>query len=202
MQKLGAATLALFALLALVVPTGPLHVEQSWAELMMDLRTPFLTHVALIWNWLGHGIGRALLIAVPGVVLLVSRRWLGAIVFALVEAVTPLVSTIVKAAVDRPRPPGGLVHPSGASFPSGHVSFTAATAVVLVLLFTAIGRHRPAWWTLAGAAIVLMAWSRTYLQVHWLLDVLGGALLGAGVALSVFAASSEGAFTPRLHRGR
>ena len=33
-----------------------------------------------------------------------------------------------------------------------------------------------------------MAWSRTYLQVHWLLDVLAGSLLGAGVALVVFAA--------------
>jgi undecaprenyl-diphosphatase len=32
-----------------------------------------------------------------------------------------------------------------------------------------------------------MAWSRTYLQVHWLLDVLAGSLLGAGVALLVFA---------------
>jgi membrane-associated phospholipid phosphatase len=36
-----------------------------------------------------------------------------------------------------------------------------------------------------------MAWSRTYLQVHWLLDVLGGALLGAGVALAVFAALQD-----------
>ena len=33
-----------------------------------------------------------------------------------------------------------------------------------------------------------MAWSRTYLQVHWLLDVVAGSLLGAGVALVVFAA--------------
>jgi undecaprenyl-diphosphatase len=33
-----------------------------------------------------------------------------------------------------------------------------------------------------------MAWSRTYLQVHWLVDVLAGSLLGAGVALFVFAA--------------
>ena len=34
-----------------------------------------------------------------------------------------------------------------------------------------------------------MAWSRTYLQVHWLLHVLAGSLLGAGVALVVFAGS-------------
>ena len=32
-----------------------------------------------------------------------------------------------------------------------------------------------------------MAWSRTYLQVHWLLDVIAGSLLGSGVTLLVFA---------------
>ena len=32
-----------------------------------------------------------------------------------------------------------------------------------------------------------MAWSRTYLQLHWLSDVVSGALLGIGVTLASFA---------------
>ncbi len=31
-----------------------------------------------------------------------------------------------------------------------------------------------------------MAWSRTYLQVHWLSDVIAGAMLGIGISLVVF----------------
>jgi membrane-associated phospholipid phosphatase len=40
---------------------------------------------------------------------------------------------------------------------------------------------------LAGLGVVGMAWSRTYLQVHWLTDVIAGALLGIGISLFVFA---------------
>jgi undecaprenyl-diphosphatase len=36
-----------------------------------------------------------------------------------------------------------------------------------------------------------MAWSRTYLQVHWLTDAAAGAILGLGVALAVFAAAQR-----------
>jgi membrane-associated phospholipid phosphatase len=32
-----------------------------------------------------------------------------------------------------------------------------------------------------------VAWSRTYLQVHWVSDVVGGSLLGIGIALLSFA---------------
>jgi membrane-associated phospholipid phosphatase len=193
---LGAGFLALFVLLALLVPAQPLAVEQRWADWMQEIQTPLLHHVALIFNYLGRGLGRALVIVGIGVVLLVARRWWALLAYALTEAVTPLLSSTVKALVDRARPPDGLVHPAGASFPSGHAAFAGATCVAAVLLFTTAGGRRWLWWTLAAAGIVGMAWSRTYLQVHWLLDVIAGSLLGAGVALLVFAAFQ---LLPRAH---
>jgi undecaprenyl-diphosphatase len=104
------------------------------------------------------------------------------------ETVTPLSSTLLKILVGRPRPPDGLVHPVGSSFPSGHAAYAGATCVALVLLFTVPGPHRWRWWwPLATLGVLGMAWSRTYLQVHWLSDVIGGSLLGVGVALATFA---------------
>ncbi len=197
--SLGAGFLALFALSALLVPAQPLAVEQHWADWMQEIQTPLLEHVALIFNYLGRGIGRALLIVGIGVVLIVARRWWALLAYALTEALTPLLSSTVKALVDRARPPDGLVHPAGASFPSGHAAFAGATCVAAVLLFTKVDRRRGPWWALAALGIAGMAWSRTYLQVHWLLDVIAGSLLGAGVALLVFAALQ---LLLRAHRAR
>jgi membrane-associated phospholipid phosphatase len=184
---LGAALLLLFVLLALLVPAQPLAIEQHWADWMREIQTPLLKQIALVFNYLGRGLGRALVLVGVGVVPIAARRWWALLAYAVTEGLTPLLNSVFKALVDRPRPPDGLVHPSSTSFPSGHASFAAATVVAAVLLFTTVESPRRRWWSLAAAGIVGMAWSRTYLQVHWLLDVLGGSLLGAGVALFVFA---------------
>jgi membrane-associated phospholipid phosphatase len=185
---LGAALLLLFVLLALLVPVQPLAIEQHWADWMREIQTALLKQVALVFNYLGRGVGRALVVVGVGVVPIVAKRGWALLAYAVTEGLTPLLNSLFKALVDRARPPDGLVHLSGPSFPSGHVSFAAATLVAAVLLFTTVERPRRRWWWLATAGIVGMAWSRTYLQVHWLLDVLAGSLLGAGVALFVFAA--------------
>jgi membrane-associated phospholipid phosphatase len=184
----GVGLLALFALVGLLVPAEPLAVERRWLEWMQDVRTPVLDHVALVFNYLGRGLGRAFVLIGIGLVLAAVRRWEALVAFAVTEALTPALNSVAKALVERPRPPDGLVHPGGSSFPSGHTAFAAATLVALVLLFTAPGPRRRRWWSLAAAGTAGMAWSRTYLQVHWLLDVLAAAILGAGIALLVFAA--------------
>ena len=133
-------------------------------------------------------MGWALTLAVVSGVLLVRRRFLALVAFLGAEALSTFLSALLKALVGRPRPPDGLVHPVGSSFPSGHASYGAVTCIALVLLFTSPdGRGR--WWGLAALGIAGMAWSRTYLQVHWLSDVIGGVFLGTGLALTTFAAA-------------
>jgi membrane-associated phospholipid phosphatase len=188
-QALWAASgmLAIVVLIAILVPAGPLGLDRGWSEAMHHLETPLLTDLALVFNWLGRGVGRALTLTLVGLLLLRRRRWLALVAIAVAESLAPLLSTLLKVLVDRSRPPDELVHPFGASFPSGHATYAGATCVALVLLFTTPGTHRRWWWALASLGVVGMAWSRTYLQVHWLTDVIAGALLGSSISLLVFA---------------
>jgi undecaprenyl-diphosphatase len=201
-----AARVAAFVLLvavgvaALVVPDGPLRIDSAWSEWMHDLRTSALDQLALVFNSLGRGFARALTLVLIGVVLIWRRRWRALLSFALVEAIAPTLSTILKAVVDRERPPDARLHAAGASFPSGHTVYAAATCITVVALFVASGRGRRAGWVAAAVLTAVMAWSRTYLQVHWLSDVVAGAALGAGVALAVLAGlRSAGAEAVRGH---
>jgi undecaprenyl-diphosphatase len=181
--------LAIVVLLALFIPIGPLALDRHWSELMQDIQTPILKHLALVFNALGKGFWRGLTLTAVGLLLLVARRWAALISFAVAESLTPLLGNVIKTLVTRPRPPGAMLNPHGSSFPSGHAAYAGATAVALVLLFSGPDRKRPLWWALAAVFTAGMAWSRTYLQVHWLSDVFAGSLLGIAVTLGSFAAA-------------
>jgi undecaprenyl-diphosphatase len=183
----GVALLGAVGLGAILIPSGPLGIDQRWADAMKDVDSELLRRVALACNSLGTWPWHVAAVGVVGLVLLAARRLFALATFAVAEALAPLLSSLLKALVDRPRPPGGLVHPVGSSYPSGHATDAGTTAVALVLLFTSAGPRRRPWWIAAGLAIAVMAWSRTYLQVHWLSDVVAGSALGIGVALLVFA---------------
>jgi hypothetical protein len=105
---LGAACvmLAFVVLIAILVPAGPLGLDRSWSEAMRHLETPFLTHLALVFNWLGRGPGRAFALALVGLLLLRRRRWLALVAFAVAESLAPLLSALLKLLVDRARPTG------------------------------------------------------------------------------------------------
>lgn len=102
-----------------------------------------------------------------------------------------LLSSLVKLAIQRPRPAADLVDViqelASFSFPSGHVMFYLGLFGFLIFLaFTLLRRSRLRTLLigLLASPILLVGPSRVYLGQHWASDVLGGYLLG-GLWLAV-----------------
>jgi len=156
-----------------------LVLDNAWTHRMRVAERPGLLRMLAIlfahsgdsWFW---GLGLAL------VFLLGPAEWKlrAAILFGAIFILAALVLAI-KFTVRRQRPAGewGAVYrkTDPHSFPSGH----AARAVMLVVLAGGLG---PVWlgWALAAwAPLVVLA--RVAMGVHYISDVIAGAILGAAV---------------------
>jgi undecaprenyl-diphosphatase len=182
-----AVVIALGVVIVINQAREPFTFESALMSAVAGSRTPAVTSVALAFDWLGSGLISSFVApAVIVIGLLLWRRPWAAGYFVAAIAVSGLVTRVVKVLVGRVRPEDILVHPDFGSFPSGHASNAAviATALGLILLRT--------WVWIAGVVYtLLMMASRMYLGAHWLSDVVGGVLVGAGVAVILWAPLSE-----------
>jgi undecaprenyl-diphosphatase len=134
------------------------------------------------------------LVAVLAVVLWIRHARRLALWAAATIAGGALIDVVLKAVVNRARPhfTHPVAHAAGGSFPSGH-SFTATLGAGVLLLWVLpllSARGRIAAWIIAVLVPLAVGVSRVALGVHWVSDVVGGWLLGAGL-LALTAAAFE-----------
>ena len=145
----------------------------GWGEWPMILIVILVYALRKFWWWAGEFLAAGILSS------------------ALVQILKKLVFT------SSPRPMGviewsqtqlatDLELPLQFAFPSGHTT----TAFVF---FTLIALHwrRPVIQLFAAFCAIAVAISRVYLMVHWIADVMAGAVLGMSLALVVFAVSQR-----------
>ena len=135
-------------------------------------------------TWLGNVAFLAFIVAAAVVWLVRRRRLNEAVLLAVSAAGIEVLNAALKLLFHRPRPELAYVHLDTYSFPSGHAVGT--TAIYGVLVFILVARAPRSRQLAAGAGYVLLValvcFSRLYLEVHYLSDVLAGASLGAAWA--------------------
>lgn len=180
---LATATLSLAAFVVLASLAARQHwfdFDHSVRQFIGVTRHPMLDTPMWGFSLLGDRLGLIPLIALTSAALWPGhRRW--ALALPVIMAGTGGLQLLAKWAVDRPRP-----NLAEWGFPSGHVlALVVFFGVIAYLLCTA----RAGWGCrrvgagVAGVTVLIVAFSRLYLDAHWLSDVAGGFVLGLAYLL-------------------
>ncbi|MCW4151081.1 bifunctional DedA family/phosphatase PAP2 family protein [Halomonas sp. 18H] len=183
------ASLSALCALTLVVlqQDGPLPMDQRLHDLLGSLSMSGLETTGLILAEIGDLLGILALVVPWALWWLWQKRWdalahLGGGLLGIA-----VLNVLGKTLIDRARPMTPEHLTGSMAYPSAHTS----TAVVLLGMAAAfIARELPpgyrfwAYWV-AIALAVPMALSRLFIGVHWLSDLIGGALLGLVVCALV-----------------
>ncbi|MBP1241200.1 membrane-associated phospholipid phosphatase [Frigoribacterium sp. PvP120] len=182
-SALGAIGVVLLLGVVITARAGSLGIDEEFMGELVEHRSPFWQAPALVFNVIGAGVIGVFVVPLGvGAVLLLRRRPWAALYWIASCALSAGVVQVIKHTFGRARPEEILVVSDYGSFPSGHTANAATLAVVLGVIL------RRAWVWVAGVVYtVAMLLSRTYLGAHWLTDTVGGLLIGAGVAVVLWA---------------
>jgi membrane-associated phospholipid phosphatase len=171
-------------------------IDEPLLTWLADNRTPALTSVmTFVTNIFGPVV--LPIIVTVGCALWGwrTRGWRDPILLAGAMILSTVLSAVVKALVERPRPDESLQvvpgYETSFSFPSGHSTGTATLVLVTAYL---LWRRQRGWgalvlWAIASCTLIsVVALTRMYLGYHFLSDVLAGAFLGLatlGIVIAV-----------------
>jgi undecaprenyl-diphosphatase len=180
---LPAAVFALLAATASAAPHDTVDRRIEEAVHRFALRHRPAADAARVLTYLGNTAVLAVLVVAGALLLLRHGRRRSAGFVLVVPALGWAVQNLIKDVIERPRPVfvHAIAHAPGWSFPSGHATDSTAAygALALAVAVSRIARRLAA--AAATLLVTVVCTTRVVLGVHWLSDVLGGALLGITV---------------------
>ena len=182
MAVLAVALFAVVGFAAIFVDDpGPTPGDTQAIDVVDRLRSDWLTDIAKVVTVFGSSYVTIAVALVAAIVLATRGRWTEMWVVVAALAICHIAVPVLKEAIERPRPEGGLIDVSGESYPSGHAAYSV---LYTWLVLTVTVRVRPGLTyatalIVAGVALtVAVGLSRVYLGVHYFSDVAGGWALG------------------------
>lgn len=156
-------------------------LDTAVSQAVYGIHTPWLTKIAIAATTLGEPALLFALSMIMSAVLLLRRQWIDAIALAVAAAGGTGLNFWLKHLFARDRPAlwERIVEVDFYSFPSGH-------AMISLIVYGFLGywfaRHYPSRWkSIASFTTILIfaiGFSRLYLGVHWLTDIVAGYAAG------------------------
>ena len=163
---------------------GPTTGDTTVADFVANIRADWLTTIAKGFSVLGSWEAITIAAVATAAWLIVRRAWPELVVLVLGTVAILWGTDLIKDAVARPRPAGGLVDAKGYAYPSGHAAHSIVYAWIALTIAIRLrpGMSRGTALVVAGLLLaVAVGLSRVYLGVHYMSDVSGGWALGVAI---------------------
>ena len=165
------------------------HTDESVSEWFVKQRTPGLNSLSFVGSMLSDTVVKIAVTAIVAVTMLIAwKRWLEPLMVTVTLILEALCFITITTLVNRPRPsvPHLDTSPVGSSFPSGHTGAAVSYTAIVVVIFWHTRRR---WIRVLAAAVavilpVCVALARLYRGMHFLTDVIFGALLGGASVMA------------------
>jgi undecaprenyl-diphosphatase len=169
--------------------SGIVRTDEAIERWFVEQRTPSLNSLSFIGSMLSDTVVKIVVTAVVALVMLkVWKRWLEPLVVCMSLILEALTFITVTALVGRPRP--DVEHldtsPVGSSYPSGHMAAAVAYSAIIVVIFWHV-RNRGIRALLVALGVIVpvcVGLARMYRGMHFLSDVVFGALLGGASVIT------------------
>jgi membrane-associated phospholipid phosphatase len=175
-----------FIVLTILVRLHPASwIDREFSKEIQEHQNVVVDRVMFLLSTPGYMPQAPIIVTLTSLILFLFK-YKKAAVFVLLTMLSGLVSSIVKAIVNRPRPSDQVVRillkTSQQSFPSGHVLFYVVFfGFLIVLMYQLQGIPRAIRAVVIAVSLLfifMIPISRIYMGAHWFTDVLGGFLLG------------------------
>jgi membrane-associated phospholipid phosphatase len=175
---------AAITVLVVLYPTS--FIDTEFSKEVQEHQNKFLDAVMEVISMPGYMPESPIMVVFTSLVFFLFK-YRKAALYILFTMLAGLVSTIVKALVNRPRPSDDVVRivlkTTQQSFPSGHVLFYVVFfGFLVVLMYQLEDIPKFLRWFITALSLLMIftvPFSRIYLGAHWFTDVTGGFLLGS-----------------------
>tara|TARA_R110000868_G_scaffold410505_4_gene698828 strand:- start:72986 stop:74470 length:1485 start_codon:yes stop_codon:yes gene_type:complete len=176
---------SLFIVLFILVAThmGVSSINIPVHHSFMAMRTETMLHIMVVVSFFGQKVVLIPTLMASFIYLMWQKNWRYACHWLIALIIAAFIAYLAKE-ISYSHRPGDLVNQlKTLSFPSGHVTFTLVVwGFVAYLIRERLPKEfKRIPMTALTLLTILVAFSRLYLGLHWLTDVIGGVLLGCSV---------------------
>jgi len=147
-------------------------------EHIVNIYTPKLTNI-IIFITSSDNLYQIIVISIIISALLIYKKMYKQTIFFIISMLgNGLLFELIKEIIRRERPISILIETNDYSFPSGHATLSTTLAFCIYLIFKDKIKHKKSFFILLISYPLIISFTRVYLNVHYLSDVIAGMGLG------------------------